>query len=43
MKAINKKLPIGRVRKVLEKFDEKNVIKRHFKLLKIKREDWLIK
>ena len=42
MKAINKKLPIGRVRKVLEKFDEKRN-KEHFKLLKIKREDWLIK
>ncbi len=42
IKAINKKIPTIKVKKILEKFDEKNVIKRHFKLLKIKRKDWLI-
>ena len=43
IKAINKKIPQKKIKKILEHFDEKNVIKRHFKLLKINRKNWLIK
>ena len=42
IKAINKKIPTKKIQKLLEQFDEKNVIKRHFGLLKIKRKNWLI-
>ena len=42
MKAINKKISTNKTKKILKEFTVDRVIKKHFSLLKIKREDWLI-
>lgn len=42
IKAIKNKISNNKINKILIKFSEKNVIKRHFSLLKIERKRWLI-
>ena len=42
LKAINKKIPQKKTKKILAKFSANQVIKKHFSLLKIKREYWKI-
>jgi glycosyltransferase involved in cell wall biosynthesis len=42
IKAMKKKISKNKINKILNKFSEKNVIKRHFTLLKVERKRWLI-
>ena len=42
LRAINKKISKEKTAHILEEFKEKNVIKRHFSLLKIKNNNWLL-
>ena len=42
MKAINKKIPSKKTKKIIKKFTAEEVIKKHFSLLKIKRKHWMI-
>jgi len=42
IKALNKKIPSSKTNKILKKFSAENVIKRHFSLLKIEKNNWKI-
>jgi glycosyltransferase involved in cell wall biosynthesis len=42
IKALNKKISLDKTKKILKNFSVDSVVKKHFLLLKIKRQDWLI-
>ena len=40
--ALNKKINKNKTEKILKKFSSNQILKKHFSLLKIERQDWLI-
>ena len=42
LKAVNRKIHSKKVKKIINKFSEREVLKRHFRLLKINSELWKI-